>query len=250
MPLFSDHASTAWLVAYCQLSTSPSRHGGCQKLAKQRCLGGNDGLSSRGHSSLAVIASSSGTEGLRAYSVATVGQDLYPRLLSNGVRTELQRRVPSSSLCSGNSSGVPALARLFYSTYGLRVLSPRPFCCQGEFEATRRSGSSPSAAHMELNRAQLLVHDDRALEKFRATHGIPTNVTIEHPVPNNIPHVVAEKLNCIPICTWLIHQAGLRFLINPMLKEVMARYRLTFMQVSINFVHTVLAVDMLVDILD
>ncbi|GFZ14601.1 hypothetical protein Acr_24g0007910 [Actinidia rufa] len=45
--------------------------------SSQRRFGGNDGLSS-GHSSIMVTASSSGTEGLRARSVATVGQDLCP----------------------------------------------------------------------------------------------------------------------------------------------------------------------------
>ncbi|GFY86740.1 AAR2 protein family [Actinidia rufa] len=103
---------------------------------------------------------------------------------------------------------------------------------------------------MELNRAQLLVYDDRALEKFWATHGILANVMIKHPRPNDIPHVGAEKPNHIPVHTWLIHQAGLQFLNSPMLKEVMARCRLTFMQVSVNFVRTVLAVDTLMNILD
>ncbi|GFS42013.1 hypothetical protein Acr_00g0077680 [Actinidia rufa] len=70
---------------------------------------------------------------------------------------------------------------------------------------------------MELNRAQLLVYH-RALEKFKTTHGIPANVTIEHPGPNDIPHVVVEKPNRI--------------------------------LVSVNFIHTVLAVDTLVNILD
>ncbi|GFY88871.1 hypothetical protein Acr_06g0008110 [Actinidia rufa] len=46
---------------------------------------------------------------------------------------------------------------------------------------------------MELNQAQLLVYDDKALEKFKATHNIPANVTTEHLGPNNIPHVVEEK---------------------------------------------------------
>ena len=58
---------------------------------------------------------------------------------------------------------------------------------------------------MELNRAQLLVYNDRALEKFKATHGILVNVTIERPGSNDIPHVVVEKLDYIPVHTWLIH---------------------------------------------
>ncbi|GFS32147.1 hypothetical protein Acr_00g0021040 [Actinidia rufa] len=44
---------------------------------------------------------------------------------------------------------------------------------------------------------------------------------------------------------WLIHHAGLRFLISLMFREVMVRCHLTFMQVSINFVRTMLAVDAL-----
>ncbi|GFZ10940.1 hypothetical protein Acr_22g0003380 [Actinidia rufa] len=47
----------------------------------------------------------------------------------------------------------------------------------------------------------------------------------------------------IPIC--FIHQARLRFPISPKLKEVMARYGLTFMQLSINFVRTAFVIDTL-----
>ncbi|GFZ15722.1 hypothetical protein Acr_25g0001310 [Actinidia rufa] len=103
---------------------------------------------------------------------------------------------------------------------------------------------------MELNRAQLLVCDDRALEKFKVAHGIPTDVTIEHPGSNNIPHIVAERPDRISVHIWLIHQAGLQFPIRPMLKEVMAHCHLTFTQVSLNFVCTVLSVDTLMNILD
>ncbi|GFZ09500.1 hypothetical protein Acr_21g0000990 [Actinidia rufa] len=52
------------------------------ELTKQQRLGGNDGLSSGGHSSVVVTALSSGTEGLRAHSVAMVGQDLCPSKVS------------------------------------------------------------------------------------------------------------------------------------------------------------------------
>ncbi|GFY97131.1 hypothetical protein Acr_11g0014370 [Actinidia rufa] len=82
------------------------------ELDKKWRLEGNDGLNSGGYSSVAVTSPSSGTEGLRARSVATVGRDLCPaRPMSNGVRTEFRRKVPTSSLCSGSSSRVPALAR-------------------------------------------------------------------------------------------------------------------------------------------
>ncbi|GFZ10850.1 hypothetical protein Acr_22g0002480 [Actinidia rufa] len=75
-----------------------------------------------------------------------------------------------------------------------------------------------ASVNMELNRAQLLVSDDRALEKFKATHGIPADVTIERPGPNDILHVVVERLDRIPV--------------------------------SVNFVRTVFAVDTLMNILD
>ncbi|GFS41177.1 hypothetical protein Acr_00g0072800 [Actinidia rufa] len=71
---------------------------------------------------------------------------------------------------------------------------------------------------MELNRAQLLVHNDEAMKR---------------------PHP-----------SWLINQAGIRFLISPLLKKVMACFCLTFMRVSVNFVRTVLMVDTLMQTLD
>ncbi|GFS42840.1 hypothetical protein Acr_00g0082000 [Actinidia rufa] len=74
---------------------------------------------------------------------------------------------------------------------------------------------------MELNRAQLLVHDDEDLNKFRTDHGIPMDVQIEHPGPNKDSNLVL------------------------MLKKVMARCHLTFMQVSVNFIRTMLMVDTL-----
>ncbi|GFY84707.1 hypothetical protein Acr_03g0014810 [Actinidia rufa] len=40
---------------------------------------------------------------------------------------------------------------------------------------------------MELNRAQLLVHDDAALNKFQTDHAIPIDVKIEGPEPNEDP---------------------------------------------------------------
>ncbi|GFS38266.1 hypothetical protein Acr_00g0056560 [Actinidia rufa] len=45
---------------------------------------------------------------------------------------------------------------------------------------------------MELNRAQLLVYDDRALEKFKATHGNPANVMIERLGPTIFPRGSGE----------------------------------------------------------
>ncbi|GFZ12041.1 hypothetical protein Acr_23g0004260 [Actinidia rufa] len=51
---------------------------------------------------------------------------------------------------------------------------------------------------MKLNRAQLLVHDDRAMEKFRVIHGILTDVTIERPGPNDVPRVSGDNLKPHP----------------------------------------------------
>ena len=87
---------------------------------------------------------------------------------------------------------------------------------------------------MELNQAQLLVHDDVAL--FRIDHGIPEDIQIEHLGPNEDANLVEGKEDQIPICTWLIHQTELRFSISLMPKKVMACCRLTFMQVPINFI--------------
>ena len=98
---------------------------------------------------------------------------------------------------------------------------------------------------MSLNQAQLLVHNDEALNKFRSEHRIPDDVQIEHPRSNEITNFVKGNGNRISICIWLIHQAGLQFPINPMLKEVMSRYHLTFMQVFVNFVQAMLVVDTL-----
>ncbi|GFZ18262.1 hypothetical protein Acr_27g0000010 [Actinidia rufa] len=54
------------------------QHSYYSELAKKRRVGGNDGLSSGGHSSIVVTSPSFGTEGLRAHSVVTVGRDLRP----------------------------------------------------------------------------------------------------------------------------------------------------------------------------
>ena len=70
--------------------------------------------------------------------------------------------------------------------------------------------------------------------------GILMTFQIERPRPNEEGHV-----NHILVRIWLIHQASLRFPISPLLKEVMAWRRLTFMQVSVNFVRVVLAIDTL-----
>ncbi|GFZ11576.1 hypothetical protein Acr_22g0009740 [Actinidia rufa] len=63
---------------------------------------------------------------------------------------------------------------------------------------------------MALNQAQLLVHDDEALARFRANHRIPDDVLIERPSPNNAADWVEGEGNRIPVWTWFIHQVGLR----------------------------------------
>ena len=62
------------------------------------------------------------------------------------------------------------------------------------------------------------------MEKFRATHGILVDVTIERLGPNDVPRVSADKSDRIPVCIWLIHHARLQFLINPLLKEVTSHF--------------------------
>ena len=89
---------------------------------------------------------------------------------------------------------------------------------------------------MGLNQAQLLVHTDKALNKFWIDHGIPLDVQLWCSRANENPYLVIGNRDRIPIHIWLIHQAGLRFPISPMLKEVVAGCHLTFMQVSVNFV--------------
>ena len=75
---------------------------------------------------------------------------------------------------------------------------------------------------MELNRAQLLVHDDAVLNKFKTDHGIPEAVQIDRSGPNEDANLVEGNRDRIPIWIWLFNQIGLRFPISLMLKEVMA----------------------------
>ena len=98
---------------------------------------------------------------------------------------------------------------------------------------------------MELNRAQVLIHTNAALDKFRADHGISNNVQIERFGPNEDTNLVERNEDRIPIWIWLIHYAGFWFPKSLMLKEVMVHYHLTFMQLSVIFVQTVLAMDTL-----
>ncbi|GFS35057.1 hypothetical protein Acr_00g0037560 [Actinidia rufa] len=109
----------------------------------------------------------------------------------------------------------------------------------------RVGGASPSDTDMALNRAQMLVRDSEALAQFRADHRIPDDVVIECPGPNDDADLVEGEGNRMPIRTWFIYQAGLRFPLNKLLRSVLSTCGLTFMQVSVNFVRTMLAVEAL-----
>ena len=91
----------------------------------------------------------------------------------------------------------------------------------------------------------MLMHDIAALAKFRRDHGFFPDVNIEIPRPNEVAVIMQGDGNRIPFRIWLIYKERLWFLVNPFLKVVMARCFLTFMQVSINFVMIVMAVDTL-----
>ena len=82
-----------------------------------------------------------------------------------------------------------------------------------------------------------------SMSKFRRDPGIPNDVRIEVPRSHEIAIMVEGNNDFIPDWIWLIHQAGLGFPISPLLKEMMAHCSLTFMQVSVNFVRTVLTMD-------
>ena len=75
---------------------------------------------------------------------------------------------------------------------------------------------------MELNRAQLLVHNDATLNKFRTDHYIPDNVQIKRSNPNENANLVEGNGDRIPIHFWLIYQVELRFPISLLMKELMA----------------------------
>ena len=90
--------------------------------------------------------------------------------------------------------------------------------------------------NMALNRAQLLVHNDEALARFYADHRIPDNVIIEKLALMDDVEWVEGEGNRMPVRTWFIHQSGLRFPMSKLLKTVMSLCRITFMQVSVNFI--------------
>ncbi|GFY87964.1 hypothetical protein Acr_05g0016030 [Actinidia rufa] len=85
----------------------------------------------------------------------------------------------------------------------------------------------------------------RPLAQFRVDHRIPDDVVIERSGPNDDADWVEGEGDRMPIRTWFIYQAGLRFPLSKLLRSVLAICGLTFMQVSVNFVRTVLAVEAL-----
>ncbi|GFS40363.1 hypothetical protein Acr_00g0068120 [Actinidia rufa] len=91
----------------------------------------------------------------------------------------------------------------------------------------------------------MLVRDSEALAQFRVDHRIPDDVVIKRPGPNDDADWVEGEGNRMPIRTWFIYQAGLRFPLSKLLRTVLSICGLTFMQVSMNFVRTVLAVESL-----
>ena len=72
------------------------------------------------------------------------------------------------------------------------------------------------------------VHDDEVLARFYADHNILDDVLINRPCLNNDANWVKEEGNHIPIWTWLIHKANLKFPLSQLLKKVMALSCLTF----------------------
>ncbi|GFS32081.1 hypothetical protein Acr_00g0020710 [Actinidia rufa] len=91
----------------------------------------------------------------------------------------------------------------------------------------------------------MLVRDSEALAQFCVDHRIPDDVVIERPGPNDDVDWVEGEGNRIPIRTWFIYQAELRFPLSKLLRTVLSLCGLTFMQISVNFVRTVLAVEAL-----
>ena len=81
---------------------------------------------------------------------------------------------------------------------------------------------------------------------FKKNHEIMPVIHIEVPPrEHEVATTVQGDSDHILIQIWLIHQAGLWFPVNPLLKKVMAHCGLTFIQASINFVRTVLTIDTL-----
>ncbi|GFZ01237.1 hypothetical protein Acr_14g0008720 [Actinidia rufa] len=92
----------------------------------------------------------------------------------------------------------------------------------------------------------MLVRDSEALAQFCVDHRIPNDVVIERPSPNDNADWVEGEGNRMPIRTWFIYQARLRFPLSKLLRTVLSLCGHTFIQISVNFVRTVLAVEALI----
>ncbi|GFS29945.1 hypothetical protein Acr_00g0009250 [Actinidia rufa] len=115
------------------------------------------------------------------------------------------RRLPTPCP-SGVASSSSSTADVSIRTWGLSEVIVLSFDAEGlRARPVVAAGRDPHPSkNMELNRARLLVHDDRAMERFRATHGIPTNVKIEHLGPNDVPRIVTDNPNLTPILDTLM----------------------------------------------
>ena len=58
---------------------------------------------------------------------------------------------------------------------------------------------------MELNWAQLLVHDDSTIKKFKRDHSIPNDVMIERLRPKKKANTIKGEGNRILVHIWLIN---------------------------------------------
>ncbi|GFZ09008.1 multifunctional protein 2 [Actinidia rufa] len=120
-------------------------------------------------------------------------------LVFDSVCTELRCKEPPSLLHSNSSVEVPALARpesVIFLGFALSAIvgalcfcqlsRPRPVSpdemgsgCHIGWKSLGLGARSGLVWNMELNRAQLLVHDDATLNQFMTNHGIPEDIQIE-----------------------------------------------------------------------
>ncbi|GFS33409.1 hypothetical protein Acr_00g0028250 [Actinidia rufa] len=111
----------------------------------------------------------------------------------NSVFTELQRKGPPRLLHSNSSAEAPTLAR----------------------------SNSVIVYFVPLQLSPNSYWPEHGVEwaQFHVDHNILDNVLIERPSPNEDVTWVEGEGNHIPIQTWLIYQARLKFSLSPLLKE-------------------------------
>ncbi|GFY87929.1 hypothetical protein Acr_05g0015680 [Actinidia rufa] len=113
----------------------------------------------------------------------------------DSVCTELQCRGPPSLFHSDNTVEVPALA-----SFGLSAIAGALcFCKLGRLLLVSPDETGLGFLNMELNQAQLLVHDDATLNKFKIDHDIPEDIQIERLEPNKDSNLVEGNGDRIPI---------------------------------------------------